>query len=604
MSACRRARLRAFFLGSLAMPACAYAQSSNPDTDRIDPLLLETVIVIGERPAGAPAAYTVDPALEGRLATLDDLFRGTPGVILEPVFGGVDHPRFSVRGSGLQRGTQPAGRGIELRLDGLPMTYADTSFDFVEWIDPLLFDDVSVLRGGRGVIAGATSLGGVVDFNGRNGARQPTLSARGEIGSFDYRRAQGAVAGGDERLNGFATGTWFAQDGFRDHNEQEAWRAYAKGEATLSDALTLRGSVLWSDSELELPGPQTQAQVEAGARAAQPNNVAGDWRRFAERLRIAGGASYALERTQFDLDIGYMDTDVEFRRRDAQVENNEDWSALARVSRDVAFPEGDGSIGLSVIYQHNDRRQRQFFNGGGTPPTFTGARGALWADNDLSASRLSVLAHADAPLSETLTLSLTGGWNRHTREIEERFPTREARPAATLDRDYDAVSGLALVSWEAARNVTVFAGASYVMEPPTYDILLINVAGTPGPMAALLNGDDPRRPRVLDIDEQTATTLEAGARGRLGPIGFDVTLYRAWLDGEIVSTSDFVTQTGATNLEYDHVRVEVDSPTRVRLAADWRMNVGRGVITKELWVRQSDGVWRLEEDHFEVQERW
>ena len=67
---------------------------------------------------------------------------------------------------------------------------------------------------------------------------------------------------------------------------------------------------------------------------------------------------------------------------------------------------------------------------------------------------------------------------------------------------------------------------------------------------------------------------------------------------------DFVSQTGATDLQYDHVRIEVDSPTRVRLAADWRMNVGRGVITKELWVRQSDGVWRLEEDHFEVQERW
>ena len=538
----RKASLRASLFACAAVsPAHLYAEEL--EADPADPFLLETVIVIGQRPDLPPEAYKVDPALEGRLATLDDLFRGTPGVILEPVFGGVDHPRFAIRGSGLQRGTQPAGRGVELRLDGLPMTYADTSFDFVEWIDPLTFDDVSVLRGGRGVRAGGTALGGVIDFNGRSGAGAPTALARGEIGSFEFRRAQGALAGGDENLNGYATGTWFSQDGFREHNEQEAWRVYGNGEAVVSDALTVRGSVLWSDSELELPGPQTEAQVEAGSRAAQPFNVAGDWRRFAERLRIAAGASYEFGDYTFDIDAGYMDTDVEFRRRDVQVEDNEDWSVVSRLSRAVAFPAGKGDIGVSVVYQHNDRRQQQFLNGGGTPPSFTGARGLQWADNDLGASRLSLLAHMDIPLREAVSLSLSGGWNRHTRTIEENFPTRDARPAATLDRDYEELSGLALFSWEVARNVTLFAGASYVMEPPTYDILLINVAGTPGPMNALIDGDNPRRPRVLDIDEQTSTTVEAGARGRIGPAAFDVTLYRAWLDGEIVSTSDFVSQT-------------------------------------------------------------
>lgn len=538
----RKAPLRASLFACAALSP-AHLHAEELETDPADPFLLETVIVIGERPDLPPEAYKVDPALEGRLATLDDLFRGTPGVILEPVFGGVDHPRFAIRGSGLQRGTQPAGRGVELRLDGLPMTYADTSFDFVEWIDPLTFDDVSVLRGGRGVRAGGTALGGVIDFNGRSGAGAPTALARGEIGSFEFRRAQGALAGGDENLNGYATGTWFSQDGFREHNEQQAWRVYGNGEAVVSDALTVRGSVLWSDSELELPGPQTEAQVEAGSRAAQPFNVAGDWRRFAERLRVAAGATYEFGDYIFDIDAGYMDTDVEFRRRDVQVENNEDWSIVSRLGRVVAFPAGEGDIGVSVVYQHNDRRQQQFLNSGGTPPTFTGERGLQWADNDFGASRLSLLGHMDIPLREAVSLSFSGGWNRHTRMIEENFSTRDVRPAATLDRDYEEVSGLALLSWEVAQNVTLFAGASYVMEPPTYDILLINVAGTPGPMNALVDGDNPRRPRILDIDEQTATTVEAGARGRVGPAAFDVTLYRAWLDGEIVSTSDFVSQT-------------------------------------------------------------
>lgn len=556
------------FVGVATASAQLHAQPS--DTASNDPYLLETIIVIGQRPSMSPESYTVDPALEGRLATLDDLFRGTPGIILEPVFGGVDHPRFSVRGSGLQRGTMPAGRGTELRLDGLPITYADTSFDFVEWIDPLTFDDVSVLRGGRGVMAGATALGGVIDFNGRNGASDPNVLARGEVGSFDYRRAQGAIAGGNERFNGYATGTWFTQGGFRDHNEQDAWRIYGKGEAVVSDALTLRGSVLWSDSELELPGPQSEAQVEAGSRAAQPVNVSGDWRRFSERLRFVAGASYNLDSVTFDLDVGYMNTDVEFRRRDVQVEDNDDWSVISRISRDIAFSAGEGAVGLKVVYQHNDRRQQHFLNGGGTPPTFTGARGLQWAENDLSASRLSLLADLMTPLSKTVSLSLSGGWNRHTRNIEDNFTMSDVRPAAELDRDYEELSGLALVSWEAAPNVTLFAGASYVMEPPTYDILMINVAGSPGPMNALVIGDNPRRPVILDIDEQTATTLEAGARGRVGPAAFDVTLYRAWLDGEIVSTSDFVSQTviSAGNAD-DTLRWGVEASVNIDAASDF-----------------------------------
>lgn len=32
-------------------------------------------------------------------------------------------------------------------------------------------------------------------------------------------------------------------------------------------------------------------------------------------------------------------------------------------------------------------------------------------------------------------------------------------------------------------------------------------------------------------------------KGTVGPVDIDLTLYRSWLDGEIVSTSDFVTQT-------------------------------------------------------------
>ncbi len=558
---------------ALLTAAPAAAQTVDPSTP------LDTIIVLGEPVDSRPEEFVVDPVLEGRLATLDDLFRGTPGLLVEPVFGGIDHPRFSIRGSGLQRGTQPAGRGIELRLDGVPITYGDTSFDFVEWIDPLLFSEVTVLRGGRGALAGGAAVGGIVDFTGRSGDGEGGLVGRVEGGSFDFARGQLAVSGGSARSEGFVSATWFSQDGFREHNVQEAARVFARGRHRLTDVVAFRGSFLYSDSELELPGPQTLGQIDAGSTAAQPNNVLGDWRRFAERTRVSAGLSADFDRRSLEIDGAYMTNDVRFRRRDVQTEDNEDVAFTLRY-RDESL--GDRVIlGANLIAQQNERRQQQFFNGGGTPPTFTGRQGDRWADNDLEATRLTAQARATIALADPLTLDLVAGWDWHGREVVDNFAgIRPDRPAAMLDRNYDGFNGLALLSWNTGPGITLFAGLSHVIEPPTYDVLLINRAGTPGPMNALLNGADPRRPIVRDLDEQSVVTLEGGARGQLGPLTFDATVYAAWLDGEIVSTTDAVTQNVTSVGNADETRrFGVEASANVHLGENLlrngdRLNVG------------------------------
>ena len=59
-------------------------------------------------------------------------------------------------------------------------------------------------------------------------------------------------------------------------------------------------------------------------------------------------------------------------------------------------------------------------------------------------------------------------------------------------------------------------------------------------------------------------------------------------------------ESGAGDLAYANVQVDVIDLQTVHLSADWRMNVGHGVITNEKWVKQADGRWLLEEDDFEV----
>jgi len=524
-----------WFAVVLTASGCApvLAQGSPP------PHPLETVIVLAERDPDDAVTQDVEPAREGRLTTVTDLFRGTPGVIAEGVFGGIDHPRLAIRGSGSQRGTQPAGRGIELRLDGVPMTYADTSYDFVEWIDPLLFESVRLLRGGRSAREGAVALGGVIDFRGVSPVTDGGL-LRAETGSFGQRRGQilAEVSGGSAAAVG--TATRLRMDGFRDHNRQQATRSYWRANASVGEA-ELRATLLTSRSELELPGPQTLADIAAGLRTAQPGNVAGDWRRRSDRDRLAVGVALPIGDRTLDADFAWMSTATDFRRRDVQVEDNRDLALVLRLADD---PGGEPihRLGFGLIWQHGRRDGQLFLNGGGTIPTFTGQRGRLWADNRFDASRLSLVGNWSTVVEGGPLIDFHLGWNRHAREIRDRFPTRSARPAAEFDRSYSDLSALVLATWRRSDELEFFLAGSRVVEPPTFDVLYINAGGA-GAGNALVDGPNPRRPLIVDLDAQTAATVEAGVRGRAGAVELDATVYRSWLRREIVSTSDFVSQT-------------------------------------------------------------
>lgn len=62
-------------------------------------------------------------------------------------------------------------------------------------------------------------------------------------------------------------------------------------------------------------------------------------------------------------------------------------------------------------------------------------------------------------------------------------------------------------------------------------------------------------------------------------------------------------KSGATDLQYANTSVKVLSKNKAILSADWQMNVGKGVITNETWIK-TGGVWKLSEDHFEVKEQF
>jgi len=62
-------------------------------------------------------------------------------------------------------------------------------------------------------------------------------------------------------------------------------------------------------------------------------------------------------------------------------------------------------------------------------------------------------------------------------------------------------------------------------------------------------------------------------------------------------------KSGATNLVYTGVSIEVANETTAFLSANWSMNVGRGIIYQEKWEKK-EGQWLLAYDNFQVLEQF
>lgn len=58
---------------------------------------------------------------------------------------------------------------------------------------------------------------------------------------------------------------------------------------------------------------------------------------------------------------------------------------------------------------------------------------------------------------------------------------------------------------------------------------------------------------------------------------------------------------GFSEVDYIEPNINVIDEKSALLTSRWKMNNAQGIITKELWVIQSDGTAKLREDNFEVQ---
>lgn len=258
--------------------------------------------------AGGTNLITVDK--ENRLLTLNDALKNQPGVVIQSLFGGLDQPRLSIRGSGVQ--SAPLSRGVLLLQDGLPLNEADGSFHS-SMIDVRDVQFVSIRRGANSTQLQSNNLGGELDFITYTG-KDSHNQLRYEQGSFGRQGMQMAL-GGDSKnypIDARISLSYDHYDGYREHSASQR-KAMRSTLGYTSDNFENRTWINWTDLRFDVPGPATSQMLENDPKAVLPAIKKKDPHRNVEQLRIANKSTWNNDAHDIQFGWWYSQTHDNFK---------------------------------------------------------------------------------------------------------------------------------------------------------------------------------------------------------------------------------------------------------------------------------------------------
>lgn len=532
------------FVIILSSATSGFAQQAGDETillpgvsvDASRPAVLEAQREARMIPGGASVADAI-ALRNGRLNTPADLFALQPGVLVMTAFGGIDHPRLSIRGAGIQRGGDPgAGRGILFLQDGFPVNFSDGSYDFVEFLDPAGIDHARIVRGGNALALGATTLGGAIDLVTPAGRDAGENRVRFEMGGHEYMRGQITLSGASRGGGDFhfdATG--FSLGGWRDYNNQEAARARLNFGASLGRGWGNRVYLSTMYSRVEVTGVQTLAQIAARSTAALPLAVTAQIGRDMKQYRIGDRVSGSLAGGTLSAGIGLAHVDFTFAQGgNITRSRNTDGSFDASWTRRGDLFNGFANTFTAGARAQIGRRDQQvFLNGSGVAPNLGGVQGLMHSDNRLTAENGALWIDNQLDVGRGFTLIATAAVAKANRINEDRFtPIRTERPDSSSSAGSSAFMPRLALRYGRG-GFQAFANVTRGYEPLTWDALLTTDPGR-GSGEALITGANPRRAAATLYSPQRATTVETGARARTARVTWDLTAYRSWVKGELL----------------------------------------------------------------------
>lgn len=504
--------------------------------------------------AGASNVITLDRA-GTRLANSADVLAGQPGIVVQSP--GNEGSKVSIRGSGINRGPGAHASGIAVSIDGLPLTGAGgTPYELLE---PSWLSRVEVLRGANGLQRGAAALGGSIDYTSRSGRDSAGVQLDYQAGSHGYQK-RGIRAGGvNSNLDWLLAYTDTEADGYQRHAASEGRGAMANLGWQISPELETRFFLRWRQTDHQTPGRLTREQIRNNPRAANAYNLSIDANRPQHGSTWLGN----MTRWQIDADSS-LQAGLVYHRYPMDLNES-----LYRQQLDYA------GLNASVLYQ----RQHTLF--GYPSQTRLGLRASHDLDADVRESlrrdnngyaagtQTRRFSHygTDTTVHVDNTLSLHPQLDLHSslaaintrREVQVRWPQSDGR---VNQQQWDLAPRVGL-SWQQSAQLQWFGNLSRSLEAAHPWSMIWGSDQYFGPGNGPSSG---RQSAPVPMRNQTANTLELGARGQAAIGQWELTGYYAHLKHELLSVELrpapdlFVAENNASPTVHRGIEAGLDSP--------------------------------------------
>ncbi|UVK81519.1 TonB-dependent receptor [Pseudomonas sichuanensis] len=460
---------------------------------------------------GASNLVDMDKVGQGRVASNQDVLAYQPGVFAQSA--GNDGIKLSIRGSGINRAPGAHGSGVYTMFDGLPLTGpGGTPYELFE---PLWLSRAEVLRGANGFDQGSLALGGAINYVTHTGYDAAPLQVRYEVGSRGYQHrhvSSGQVLG---NLDYYVALTDSEYDGYQAHSSGSAKGIAANFGYRFNPNLETRFYLRYRETENDLAGRLTKDQIKHHPRAANAAYLARD------DSRPQPGSTWVGNKTTFFLDddsrleagLVYHDFPMDLREGPMRlkVAYTDVSGTLNYMRRDTLFGhESKTTVGWRTTKHLPNSGASQFARSGGDN---FGAR-----SRDFSYQGSDTVLHVGNDLELIPDLWLTTGlaaiYTR--RESDVSYPATGGK-VSQHDWDYAPRVGL---RYDIRPDLQVYGNLSRSVEPPH-------------PWSLIWSSPSATQP--IEMQNQTATTLELGARGDSALGRWDLAWYYAQVRHELLA---------------------------------------------------------------------
>lgn len=533
---------KVFFI-TLLVFATFYIQAAEaqtePDTLRgqLDEITVEAAyspITLGQAPMAF--SYSIRSADDMRArpaSTMDELTFLIPGISIQNRENYALGERMTIRGLGWRT---PFGvRGVQVILDGLPLTEADGQ-TIMNMIDPAMVRRSELLRGPSATFWGNSS-GGVLYLTTIPESGQPAIQYRGYAGSFNTlkQEARWNVSHGSSQYYGYAT--YFDTEGYRDHSSATLFRSSIGSRHQLSPNSSLRLIFNYASMPTaQHPGALTDEMLEEEPRQARQNFV--NSRAGKSFEQVMGGVSYLHT---FETGSLNLSTHGSYRNLNNPLPFGyvgfDRFGGSSRATYSFHNLPFDLDTGAELRIQYDDRLRTD---------NIEGERGdEVDLEQQETVLNQALFARISYPLNERVTVStgLRADWINFS---ADGFLVEDEEEEIDGSRRFFSLNPSAGISIR-FRDSQYFANISTSFETPTTTELVNRPGGGSGFNPA--------------INPERTVGVETGIRGRLAAqrIDYDFTIYAMRVNDllvqfqEEVSGQDFFRNEG----DSDHYGVEL-----------------------------------------------